>query len=52
MVTRRNESRCEDTQQFGMILLEMPEIYNSARKHLTFFGGGKMEEENCEGGEM
>jgi hypothetical protein len=22
-----------------MILLEMPEIYNSARKHLTFFEG-------------
>lgn len=25
-----------------MILLEMPKMYNSARKHLTFFGGGKI----------
>lgn len=36
------ESSCEVPQQFGMLLLEMPEIYHFARKHLTFFGGGKM----------
>ena len=38
--TRQDESSCEDAQQFDVLLLEVPEIYNSARKHLTFFGGG------------
>lgn len=38
--TRQDESSCEDAQQFDVLLLDIPEIYNSARKHFTFFGGG------------